>query len=233
MAELFESYASDYDQLKASITAKLDHDAPGQAGEAQKATLRRVEMELEEADEVISQMEIEVNSFPTSLKTQYSTKVRGYRTDVDKFKGQLRAAMQRASGRDGAGGAGPGEGGTGFNDDLESGRSSYDTQAQRQRLLQGTATLDDGSRRLQDSHRLALETEDLGADILRDLRGQREQIEHSRDTVSCLEIRVGRRKCVLFSDGSLTESASYIPQLRNADSNIDRSSRTIGQMIRR
>lgn len=61
---------------------------------------------------------------------------------------------------------------------------SGDAYAQRQRLLQGSATLEDGSRRLQDSHRLALETEDIGAGILQDLQGQREQIEHSRDTVS-------------------------------------------------
>ena len=54
--------------------------------------------------------------------------------------------------------------------------------------MQGTSTLEDGSRRLQESNRLALETEDLGADILRDLRGQREQIENSRTTVS-LELR--------------------------------------------
>lgn len=85
-------------------------------------------------------------------------------------------------------------------DDLEAANSS---KAQRQRLLQGTATLEDGQRRLEESNRIALETEDLGADILRDLRGQREQIEHSRDT------------------------------LRQADGNIDRSSKTLTTMIRR
>jgi vesicle transport through interaction with t-SNAREs protein 1 len=54
----------------------------------------------------------------------------------------------------------------------------------RTRLLQGTETLQDGSRRLENAQRIALETEDVGADILRNLRGQREQIEHTRDTVS-------------------------------------------------
>lgn len=54
----------------------------------------------------------------------------------------------------------------------------------RTRLLAGTETLQDGSRRLENAHRIALETEDVGADILRNLRGQREQIEHTRDTVS-------------------------------------------------
>lgn len=198
MAELFESYASDFGQLTSSIASKLDSEAPSQSGEAQKATLRRVEMELEEADEIISQMEIEINSFPASLKAQYNIKLRGFKSDLDKQKEQLRKQLQQSS-RGGGGRFNPAL----DDEDLESGRSSYDPHAQRQRLLQGTNTLEDGSRRLEESHRLALETEDLGADILRDLRGQREQIENSRDT------------------------------LRQADSNLDRSSRTIGQMIRR
>jgi vesicle transport through interaction with t-SNAREs 1 len=54
---------------------------------------------------------------------------------------------------------------------------------QRQRLLKGTEMLSDGQRRLEDSHRVALETEDLGASILRDLVSQRQQIEGTRDTV--------------------------------------------------
>jgi vesicle transport through interaction with t-SNAREs protein 1 len=202
MAELFDSYASDFAQLAATISEKLDRDVQAQSGEAQKSTLRRVEMEIEEADEIIGQMELEVNSFPASLKAQYNVKLRGMRSELDKYKEQLRKSFQQA--RRGGGGGGIG-GSQPFEDadDMETGRSSTDPQAQRQRLLQGTATLDDGSRRLENSHRLALETEDLGADILRDLRGQREQIENSRDT------------------------------LRHADSNLDRSSRTINQMIRR
>lgn len=55
---------------------------------------------------------------------------------------------------------------------------------QRSRLLSATDKLSDGQRRLEDSHRVALETEVLGADILTNLRGQRDQLEHTRDTVS-------------------------------------------------
>jgi hypothetical protein len=58
----------------------------------------------------------------------------------------------------------------------------YDA-SDRTRLLQGTATLEDGSRRLQDSQRIALETEEVGADILRSLGRQREQIVNARVTV--------------------------------------------------
>jgi vesicle transport through interaction with t-SNAREs protein 1 len=56
-------------------------------------------------------------------------------------------------------------------------------QVQRSRLLSATDKLSEGQRRLEDSHRVALETEDLGAGILRDLRGQRDQLEHTRDSV--------------------------------------------------
>lgn len=58
--------------------------------------------------------------------------------------------------------------------------------SQRQRLLQGTSVLEQGSERLAASTRLALETEDIGANILQDLQSQREQIEHSRDTVGVI-----------------------------------------------
>ena len=49
--------------------------------------------------------------------------------------------------------------------------------------------LEDGTRRLQESQRIALETEEQGADILRNLVGQREQIENARNTVRPKAIR--------------------------------------------
>jgi len=83
---------------------------------------------------------------------------------------------------------------------------------QRTRLLQANQRLDDSSKRLQDSHRVALESgffiflsffflsfsiffsivfipmpfyfiEEIGAGILSDLHGQREQIVRTRDNV--------------------------------------------------
>jgi len=72
----------------------------------------------------------------------------------------------------------------------------------RTRLLAGTQSLQDSTMRLQDSQRVALETEELSGDILRSLRIQREQIEHSRNV------------------------------LGNAESNVDRASGTLKSMVR-
>ncbi|KAL9940849.1 hypothetical protein V8E36_000337 [Tilletia maclaganii] len=196
MAELYESYKQDFEQLNDSIKSKLTSElsSAGSNAEAKRALLRRAEIEVEEADEILGQMDLEVQVFPASIKNRYSAEMRGFRAELDKHKGEIR--KQFASVTNQAYAADDG--------DLESGGGGASTAAaQRERLLRGTATLEDGSRRLQESHRIALETEDVGAGILRDLRGQREQIENSRNT------------------------------LRQADGNIDRSSRTLTQMIRR
>ena len=59
----------------------------------------------------------------------------------------------------------------------------YGEQNDRSRLLAGTDTLSDGSRRIAESTSIALETETHGSDILRTLQNQREQIENSRNMV--------------------------------------------------
>lgn len=78
----------------------------------------------------------------------------------------------------------------------EDGQSDYDasTMDQRQRLLSGTERLGQSSRRLEDSHRLALETEGIGINILSTLKGQRETMVRARDTVSFFKYKMKERE---------------------------------------
>ena len=97
----------------------------------------------------------------------------------------------------------------------------YGERSDRTRLLAGTETLNDGSRRIVESTSLALETETHGADILRTLRGQREQIENSRNMVRFPAIPLQRMLNLL-----------NLSQLTSADTHIDRASGTLKGMIR-
>ncbi|KAI0759252.1 vesicle transport v-snare protein vti1 [Trametes elegans] len=194
---LFDSYEHDFQQIIQSIRDKLDGDARDAHGEQRKAALRRVEMELDEADEMVSQMEIEIQGIPQSLRPAYQQRVKSAKADLQRYKKASKdahAQLTRAEllVRPGAAGAGSG-----------SSDEPYGAASDRTRLLAGTALLEDGSRRLLDSQRIALETEEQGADILRSLRGQREQIQNARDT------------------------------LQRADTSIDRASGTLKKMIRR
>ncbi|RPD60684.1 vesicle transport v-snare protein vti1 [Lentinus tigrinus ALCF2SS1-7] len=191
---LFDSYEQDFKQIIQSIRDKLEGDAKDGQGEQRKAALRRVEMELDEADEMVSQMEIEIQGIPQSIRPSYQSRIKSAKADLTRYKKlskDVHAQLSRAEllARPGAG--------TPTSDE------PYGATSDRTRLLAGTALLEDGSRRLVESQRIALETEEQGADILRSLRGQREQIQNARDT------------------------------LGRADTSIDRASGTLKKMIRR
>ena len=78
-----------------------------------------------------------------------------------------------------------------------------------------------GTRRLENAHRIALETEDVGADILRNLHGQRSQLEHTRDTVSIplrgvdLMPRIGPDAFEVVGTGG----SEYRPSVGDAEAN--------------
>lgn len=96
MTELFDSYASDFTQLVQSITSKLS-DAGSQAGETRKSALRRADMESEEADEILAQMDIEVQGFPTSIRSRYAVQLRTHRAELDKLKKSVVSRSQRGA----------------------------------------------------------------------------------------------------------------------------------------
>ncbi|KAK0468331.1 vesicle transport v-SNARE protein N-terminus-domain-containing protein [Desarmillaria tabescens] len=189
---LFDSYEQDYKQLIDVLRPKLEGDDKNESAEQRKSTLRRAEMELDEADEMVSQMDIEIQGIPQSIRAQYQTRMRDAKAELSRYKKLLKdlnAQLARNTLLSGPSG-------------LTSSDEPYGV-SDRTRLLAGTALLDDGTKRLQDSHRIALETEEQGTDILMNLRSQREQIENSRNV------------------------------LQRADSSIDRASKTLKGMIRR
>ena len=140
-------------------------------------------------------MEIEIQGIPQSIKGSYQTRIKTAKTDLQRYK-KLSKDMHATIARSDLLGARAGMG-TPTSDE------PYGATSDRTRLLAGTTLLEDGTRRLQESQRIALETEEQGADILRSLRGQREQIQNARDT------------------------------LARADTHIDRASGTLKKMVRR
>lgn len=193
-SELFQGYEQDYENISKSIQAKISTHIPEQRGEERKSTVRAAERELEEAEEILGQMEMEILNMPHSTRTKLSANLRNYKTDMEKLKRDLKRVITY------------GTLGTDRNDLLgQDVRADLNVTSmdQRSRLLAGTDRLNATSRRLEESHRMALETEGIGQNILTDLRQQGEQLHHVRDT------------------------------LHEADSYIDKASRTLKGMARR
>ncbi|KAI9601322.1 hypothetical protein H4Q26_001138 [Puccinia striiformis f. sp. tritici PST-130] len=160
--ELFSSYEQEFNDLVISIRNALNVEAKNSVGEQRKAVLRRVERDYEEAEEILSQMDVELQSLDRASSRPLILHIKRIRfIEFNKRK-----------------------------------------TAQRERLLRSQQVLESSSNRLDSSHRIALETE-IRVRYLRDLRGQREQIENTRDT------------------------------LREADGHLDKASNTLNKMIRR
>ncbi|KAF8799112.1 vesicle transport v-snare protein vti1 [Phlegmacium glaucopus] len=171
---LFDSYEQDFKHIIRSISNKLE-------GKQRKAALRKVELELDEADDIVSQLEVEIQVIPQSVKAPYTSRLKQAKSDLTKYKKLSKDLHSQAARTDLLGAFKTG--GSVNSDD------PYGERSDRTRLLAGTQTLSDGSRRIAESTSIALETETHGADILRSLVGQREQIENSRNTQASSTIK--------------------------------------------
>jgi len=117
-------------------------------------------------------MSIEVQNLPSNQRSIYNTKIRQYKSQVEDSKGRLKKLLDDQDKYELFGNR--------YTDD-DSHDDMHDSQ--RKQLLNNNASLERTSERLRDSQRIALETENIGGNILNDLRSQREQIMGSRNTL--------------------------------------------------
>ncbi|KAL4792134.1 t-SNARE [Aspergillus venezuelensis] len=166
-SEMFSSYETELNLVQADLNQKLDQIAE-QSGERRNSTIRQAERALEEATELLDQMRLEKQNIPSSARSKVNSRFRNYQTDVDEAKRKLKSLSDDRKALFG----------DRYTDDPQD-----EHLEQRQQLLSGTDRLERSSARLQESQRIALETEGVGANILRDLGVQRETIQHTRDNL--------------------------------------------------
>jgi len=168
-SELFASYEAELKLVQADLNQKLEQ-IPELTGEPRKAAIGQAERSVDEAKEILDQMRIEKQNIPTPLKPKINTRFRNYQTDIDTQTRKLASLTSQPR-------YGP------RYTDSPDGAAADPHLAQRQQLLSGTDRLERSSNRLRDSQRIALETEEIGANTLADLGRQAETIRHTRDTL--------------------------------------------------
>ncbi|GAA5837131.1 hypothetical protein JCM11251_005262 [Rhodosporidiobolus azoricus] len=187
MPDAFTQYSNEYLALQQVVRTKLDDDIPSLRGEERKAALRRVSNELEEADEILDQMELEAKG-----KAKLMVQVRAYKQEVKGWRSKI-TTLSSQTDRDLLLSSAPSHSAYGLNvteddaDDLPS-----HSAAQRNRLLQSTQTLSSSSGRLDNAHRLAAENEEIGQGVLNSLVGQRMQLSHANEQLEEADVSVGR-----------------------------------------
>ncbi|XP_077541857.1 vesicle transport through interaction with t-SNAREs 1a isoform X3 [Haemaphysalis longicornis] len=183
MATLMETFEQQYAALTADITSKSSR-IPNLPPDEKTVMVAEVERHLEEANELLEQMELEVRTLPVGTRPKYQNRVKSYQAELSR----LRKEYQRAR--------------IAFCDEVKSREEllnddNYTTDDQRQRLLDNTERLDRSTRLLKGGHKLALETEKVGAAILSDLSAQRETITRAREKVKETDHDIGKSSHVL------------------------------------
>ncbi|CAI7566822.1 Vesicle transport v-SNARE protein vti1 [Penicillium manginii] len=166
-SEMFASYENELKLVQADLNQKLDQITEA-SGEERKNAIRQAEQVLGEATELLDQMRMEKQNIPSEARSKVNQRFRNYSTDIDEIKRKMKELTDDRSALFG----------DRYTDDPQ------DEQVeQRQQLLSGTERLERSSARLQDSQRMALETEDIGRGVLGDLYVQRQTIQHTRDNL--------------------------------------------------
>eukprot|EP01111_Echinosteliopsis_oligospora_P014433 TRINITY_DN5435_c0_g1_i1.p1 TRINITY_DN5435_c0_g1~~TRINITY_DN5435_c0_g1_i1.p1 ORF type:complete len:250 (+),score=47.81 TRINITY_DN5435_c0_g1_i1:83-751(+) len=159
----FDKYDEEYQHIINTISRKLKQ-LPNFAGERRKIAIKETEKEIEDAEQLIKQMDIDAANHP--MRARLQPRIRTYQQDLIGHRRELQRAVTMPSSNS-------------MRDDLFSGASQdYQVQYQDQRaaILAGNAKLDVTSERLANAHRLGVESENIGASVLGELHGQRQQI---------------------------------------------------------
>ncbi|KAM6091792.1 vesicle transport through interaction with t-SNAREs homolog 1A isoform 2-T2 [Theristicus caerulescens] len=172
MSSDFESYEQDFAVLTAEITGRIGK-VPKLVGDDKKQMVANVEKQLEEARELLEQMELEVREIPPQSRGMYSSRMRSYKQEM----GKLEADFKRSR--------------IAYSDEVrnellgDDGNSSENQliklREERAHLLDNTERLERSSRRLEAGYQIAVETEQIGQEMLENLSHDREKIQRARE----------------------------------------------------
>jgi|ERR1712135_150970 len=183
MAALLDSYEQQYGIISASITAKTAKLSGTSLGEDRRIVIQQIVKELEEARDILEQMELEIRDLNSSGRSRYQTRIQSHSAELSRLENEFKKnKMQYAKQRE---------------ELLGESLTPDDTDDQSRQLIDNTERLERGNRRLEAGYKIAIETEELGNSILTDLNHQRETMQKSRSRLRETDEELGRSGRVL------------------------------------
>ncbi|XP_040217555.1 vesicle transport through interaction with t-SNAREs homolog 1A isoform X4 [Rana temporaria] len=181
MSAVFQGYEQDYGVLTADITNRIGK-IPKLAGEEKKQMVMNVEKQLEEAKELLEQMDLEVREIPAQSRGMYSNRMRSYKQEMSKLEADFKRSR------------------IAYSDEVRNellGDDGNSSESQRAHLLDNTERLDRSSRRLEAGYQIAVETEQIGQNILENLNQDREKIQRARERLRETDTNLGKSSRIL------------------------------------
>ncbi|XP_028810858.1 vesicle transport through interaction with t-SNAREs homolog 1A isoform X1 [Denticeps clupeoides] len=188
MSSDFEAYEQDFGTLTADITNKVGR-IPKLGGEEKTQLVLNVDKQLEEVRELLEQMDLEVREIPAQSRAMYNSRLRSYKQEMEKLEKDFKRSR------------------IAYSDEVrhellgEDGNSSESQliklREERAHLLDNTEKLERSSRRLEAGYQIAVETEQVGQEILANLNSDREKIQRARERLRETDANLGKSSRIL------------------------------------
>eukprot|EP00124_Ichthyophonus_hoferi_P000696 Ihof_evm25s27 gene=Ihof_evmTU25s27 len=169
--ETFQTFQRDITNIVSSVYTTVNNNLPKQTGEQKKVTVRGCERQIDDAKELLIQMEKELKNQPLATRSTLTTLFQSLTKQIDALTSALTRAGKERGGYSGSYGTIDNSYLPYTDED-----SRLDIDPQRQRLLSTQERLNRTNDTLTASETLATNTETLGTGILGDLLSQREVI---------------------------------------------------------
>uniref|UniRef100_A0A8C4NL74 Vesicle transport through interaction with t-SNAREs 1A n=1 Tax=Dicentrarchus labrax TaxID=13489 RepID=A0A8C4NL74_DICLA len=188
MSSDFEAYEQDFGTLTAEVTNKIGR-IPKLSGEEKTQLVLNVDKQLEEVRELLEQMDLEVREIPIQSRAMYNSRLKSYKQEVEKLEKDFKRSRIAYSDEV-------------RNELLGDDASSSENQLiklreERAHLLDNTEKLERSSRRLEAGYQIAVETEQVGQEILTNLHGDREKIQRARERLRETDANLGKSSRIL------------------------------------
>nr|XP_054773294.1 vesicle transport through interaction with t-SNAREs homolog 1A-like isoform X1 [Lytechinus pictus] len=183
MAAAMEEFEHQFAAVSAEITSKINK-IPILSGNDKKQLAGSAEKQVDEAHELLEQMNIEIRNIPSAERQKFTTRLKSYQTELNRLEKDLRRSKV-ASRDDGA------------REELLGMDDYRNSEDQKTRLLDNTERLERTSRKLDAGYKMTVETEQLGQDIMDNLHKDREKIDRSRNRLRDMDSNVGQSSRVL------------------------------------
>ncbi|XP_030796760.1 vesicle transport through interaction with t-SNAREs homolog 1A isoform X2 [Rhinopithecus roxellana] len=154
----------------------------GENQDEKKQMVANVEKQLEEAKELLEQMDLEVREIPPQSRGMYSNRMRSYKQEM----GKLETDFKRSR--------------IAYSDEVRNellGDDGNSSENQRAHLLDNTERLERSSRRLEAGYQIAVETEQIGQEMLENLSHDREKIQRARERLRETDANLGKSSRIL------------------------------------
>uniref|UniRef100_A0A8C6PS17 Vesicle transport through interaction with t-SNAREs 1A n=1 Tax=Nothobranchius furzeri TaxID=105023 RepID=A0A8C6PS17_NOTFU len=148
-----------------------------------------VDKQLEEVRELLEQMDLEVREIPAQSRAMYNSRLKSYKQEVEKLEKDFKRSR------------------IAYSDEVRNellGDDAISTESQliklreeRAHLLDNTEKLERSSRRLEAGYQIAVETEQVGQEILSNLHTDREKIQRARERLRETDANLGKSSRIL------------------------------------